>query len=118
VAELAAVLPFLVYSGLATTDFARAFQHLTVVTDCARAGARYASDPGSASYPSISDAALAGGGSLSPTPSVTTANGTDATSGLDYVDVTVTHTFSTLARYPGIPSSLTLRRTVRMPKHP
>ena len=35
VPELAILLPFLLFSGLITTDFARVFQNLVTITDCA-----------------------------------------------------------------------------------
>ena len=73
VPELAILLPFLLFSGLVTTDFARVFQNLVTITDCARAGAVYASDPSyalSTTYESASEAALAGAGGPSPVPAV------------------------------------------------
>src|SRR5262249_35313032 len=85
------------------------------IENCARNGALYASDPIAAaqsSYATLSDAALSDAPNISPTPTVTSTSGTDA-SGRSYVDVTVTYTFTTLTSYPGIPSSTTISRTVR-----
>ena len=115
VVELAILIPFLGYFCLGAVDYARAFSYAVVVANCARNGAMYASDPNAATdtpYTSLSQAALADAGGISPTPTVTSANGTDA-NGDSYVDVTVSYTFQTLISYPGVPSTIPLNRTVR-----
>lgn len=118
--ELAMLLPFLCYACIATVDFGRVFADLVKVNNCARNGALYAADPSFASstnFASIQDAALADASGMSRTPTVSSATGTDA-SGNQYVEVTVTYTFQALTAYPGIPSSVTLTRKVRMMKTP
>ena len=113
--ELAILLPFLCLFCLGAIDYARAFSYAVVVANCARNGAMYASDPNATAdtpYTSLTQAALADAGGISPTPTVTSANGTDS-NGDKYVDVTVSYTFQTLVSYPGIPSTITLTRTVR-----
>lgn len=115
--ELSAVLPMLCFMALMAIDFSRAARALVVVNNCARNGAIYQCDPTgtmSGGYSSASQAALADAADLTDsTPTVTTASGTDS-SGNSYVEVTVTYTFKTIVTYPGIPSSTTLQRTVRM----
>ena len=113
--ELALLLPFLAFIFVAAVDYGRVFYYSITIENCARNGALYASDPIAAaqsSYASLSDAALSDAPNISPTPTVTSTSGTDA-SGRSYVDVTVTYTFTTLTSYPGIPSSTTISRTVR-----
>jgi Flp pilus assembly protein TadG len=113
VVELALVVPFLAFLLTAATDFCRAFYFSQVVTNCARNGALYASDPYSASlsqYKTIEEAARAdAGATLGPQLTVSTQSGTD--SGGDYVRVTVSYPFQTITRYPGIPQVTTLTRS-------
>jgi Flp pilus assembly protein TadG len=114
--ELALQLPLLTLLFLGTVDFARLFYHYSIVTNCARNGALYGSDPVAASesgYGSIQEAALADAGDLSPTPTVTSTDGTDP-DGNAYVEVSVSYPFTTLTAYPGLPSPITLTRTVHM----
>jgi hypothetical protein len=115
-AELAVVLSTLVMIGVATSDYARSIYATVTVANCARNGALYSCDSAFAAgtpYATLQDAALADASGLSPTPTVTSANGTDA-SGNSYVDVTVSYQFQTTVNYPTIPNSLTITRTVRM----
>ena len=67
----------------------------------------------STGYTSVSQAALADATNLSPSPTVTSVLGTDS-GGNSYVKVTVTYTFSTIGKYPGIPTSTTLTRSASM----
>jgi Flp pilus assembly protein TadG len=113
--ELAVVLPFLAFLFVIAVDYGRIIYYSVVVENCARNGAVYASDPVAQSqspYASLQEAALADAPDLSPPPTITSANGTDA-SGNAYVDVTATWTFQTITSYPGVQRSTTLRRTVR-----
>jgi hypothetical protein len=119
--ELALLLPFLVFLFVIALDFARGFYFALTLNNCARNGALWACDPVNADggtppvspYSSISQAALADASNLSPAPNVSSATGSDS-NGDSYVEVTVTWSFSTLTNYPGIPSPITLTRTVRM----
>ena len=114
--ELAVLLPFLMFVFVVGVDFARVFYHCITLTNCARNGALYGSiDPSYAKDTSgIQNAALIDAGDLAPqTPSVNSKTGNDA-SGYPYVSVTVTGTFQTITRYPGIPSPMTVARTVEM----
>jgi Flp pilus assembly protein TadG len=114
--ELAVLLPFLVFLFFIAADYARVFYFSLTVANAARNGAQYASDPVAARespYASVEEAALADASDLSPAPKVTSASGKDE-SGDPYVEVTVTYEFQTVVQYPGIPSSVTLARRVRM----
>ncbi len=115
-AELALLLPFLCFICLVAVDYARLVNALVTITNCARNGALYSSNQASYStyYTSVTNAALACAGSLSPTPSVSSSNYTDSY-GNACITVTVTYTFTTLVNYPGIPNSTTLSRSVSMP---
>ncbi|HEV3255239.1 MAG TPA: TadE/TadG family type IV pilus assembly protein [Gemmataceae bacterium] len=118
--ELAVLLPVIVFLFVITVDFARIFYFSQVIENCARQGALYASDPKAPAanlYDDLTDAALADAPSLSPAPTVTSANGTDA-AGNAWVSVTVQWQFQTITSYPGIPTSVTLSRTVQMRSAP
>ena len=113
--ELAILLPLLAFLLVLAIDFARIFYYCVSVTNCARNGALYACDPTGAlnsPYSSVTQAALADAGNLSPTPTVTSNIVTDPSG--NYVEVTVTYPFQTLTNYPGIPSTTNVTRTVRM----
>jgi hypothetical protein len=115
-AELAVVLATLMFICLATCDYARCVFAGVTVANCARNGAMYQSDPSFAAtmpYPSLQSAVQADAGNLSPAPTATSTTGTDA-NGNSYVEVTVSYAFTCLINYPGIPSSITVSRTVRM----
>jgi Flp pilus assembly protein TadG len=116
VVELATLLPLLVFLFLIATDFARVYYFSLTLTNCARAGALYASDPaiqGESPFPSTEAAALADATNLTPQPTISQANGIDAL-GRSYVEVSATSSFTTVTGFPGIPSSLNLTRTVRL----
>ena len=114
--ELALLLPFLAFMFVVAIDYGRIFYFSVTITNCARAGALYASDPyeqTESPYRSIQEAALAEAPNFSPAPTVSTVYGTDA-SGNPYAEVTVAGQFATITRYPGVSSNTTLRRTIRM----
>jgi Flp pilus assembly protein TadG len=114
--ELAILLPFMAFVFVIGVDYARIFYYSLTVTNCARAGARYGSDPQLAArspYSSIAQAAQAEAPNLSPAPGVSSTTGTDG-SGNPYVEVTVTYPFQTVTNFPGVPNQTTLTRTVRM----
>lgn len=118
--ELAVVLPTIVFLFLIAVDFGRIFYYSQVVENCARQGALYLSDPKAPAanlYTKVQDAALADAPNLNPQPNVTSASGKDQ-SGNAYVSCTVTWQFQTIAGYPGIPSAVSLSRTVQMRKAP
>jgi Flp pilus assembly protein TadG len=116
-AELALVLPILGLLFVFAVDFARLYYHYSIVTNCARNGALYASDPTApleSPYSSVTDAALADASNLSPQPTVSPPTyGTDS-SGNPYVQVTVVYPFTTITNYPGLSNPINLARTVQM----
>jgi Flp pilus assembly protein TadG len=114
--ELALLLPILGLFFLATVDFARLYYHYDIVTNCARNGALYGSDPTAAAespYANVTAAALADASDLTPQPTVSSTNGSD-NSGNPYVEVTVVYPFATISNYPGLSNPINLSRTVRM----
>lgn len=116
VVELAVLLPLLIFLFVISVDFARVYYFSVTLTNCARAGALYASDPTTASespFANVTEAALADATNLSPAPTVASTEGTDQY-GQRYAEVTVRHTFRTLTGFPGVPNEVNLARTVRM----
>lgn len=114
--ELALLLPLLVLLFVIAVDFARVFYFSVTLTNCARAGAMYASDPtvsAESPFASTQAAALADATNLSPAPTVTSVNGVDS-AGRPYVEVTAAYTFKTITGLPGVPSQVNLTRKVRM----
>lgn len=110
--EFALLLPLLCFLFVGTVDFCRVFYYSITVSNCARNGALFGSaDSNQAQNTNgIIAAAQKDAGNLD----LNHLNITSATDGSTYVAVTVTYPFTTVSRYPGIPSPLTLRRTVRM----
>jgi Flp pilus assembly protein TadG len=116
VVELAVLLPLLIFLFVIAVDFARIYYVSLTLTNAARAGALYASDPGYANespFANCVEAARADTTNLTPQPMITQITGTDA-EGRAYVEVTAMYKFETISSFPGVPSDLTLRRTVRM----
>lgn len=139
--ELAVLLPFLVYIAAIGTDWARLLYHTITIETCARSGALALSDqvawyrvPGNSNRSTPYPTAFAATG----TPALTTAQqsvletatraedpglpaaatiaasqSTDA-AGNPAVTVTVTRTFTTITRFPGVPSTQTLSRAVSL----
>lgn len=115
VVELAVLLPLLVFVFVIAVDFARVFYYSVTLTNCARSGAMYASDPTTSAespFASTQAAALADAVNLSPPPTISTVNGIDG--GRPYVEVTAVYTFRTITGFPGIPNQVNLTRKVRM----
>ena len=127
--EFALLLPLLTLLMVGAVDFGRVFYAANAVTQAARNGVQYGARPGkSTDYTGMQNAA-----STAASPDLTgfaaTATGfsecTDqpgtrrpptftcpiGTRKLTYVQVTGTYTFTTLARVPGIRSSLPISRT-------
>jgi Flp pilus assembly protein TadG len=117
--EFAILLPLLAFFFVVALDFARVFYYTTTLTNCARNGALYLSDPFVAAqsrYDSLEEATLADASNLNPAltaAQVTSTAGTDS-EGHDYVEVTVSYQFQTLTSYPGVTGPIELSRTVRM----
>ena len=118
--ELALLLPLLAFLLMICIDFGRVFYYSLTIENCARNGALYGSDPfepAQSTYANITAAALADAGNLQPPPTVSSVNGTDAL-GSAYVEVTVSWTFAVLTNFPGIPTTTSITRTVRMQIQP
>jgi Flp pilus assembly protein TadG len=113
--ELALLLPLLAFLFVVAVDFARLFYYSLTITNCARNGAMWACDPAGSiqtPYKTVTEAALADAGNISPTPTVTSQTVSDSKG--NYAEVTVRWTFKTITNYPGVPSTMDLSRTVRM----
>jgi Flp pilus assembly protein TadG len=113
--ELAIMLPLLILIMVIACDFARLYYYYLTVTNCARNGALWASDPTTSlnsQYTTVQQAALADASNLSPQPTVTSSAGTDG-NGNPTVSVTVNYTFQMISSYLGF-SSVNLSRTVEM----
>jgi len=137
--ELAVALPVLIAVLVGVADLARVFYYSIEVTAAARAGAQYAAfSTGHATQtaniraaaqsaaPNIGIVAAnvtpgapvcvcaANDGSGQPWSTVSCSSSCGTGHLMETVTVTVTRTFTTLARIPGIPSTLTLSRSVTM----
>lgn len=119
--ELALLLPVLIFMLLAAMDYSRVFYASVIVSNCARNGALFASDPNIANrtqFNTYLDAIQADAVNLdSSLLQVTYSEGTDAF-GYGWAEVTVTYPFDTVINYPGIPSHVDISRKVRMRKVP
>lgn len=120
--ELAVLLPLLLFLFAAGVDFARVYYYYLTITNCARNGALYGSkdETYAADSAGIEKAALADATNLSPPPSVSSATATDAV-GHPCIRVTLQWKFGTITRFPGVPQTMNLTRTVEMriaPKTP
>jgi Flp pilus assembly protein TadG len=113
--ELAVVLPFLAFVFIVAIDYCRIFYYSLTIQNAALNGAAYGCQDAThaADTSGIQTAALADASNLSPAPHVSSAAGTDA-DGNPKVDVTVSYTFTTITRFPGIPTTSALSRTVSM----
>ncbi len=119
--ELAVWLPLLVFVLIVAIDFCRLFFHYSIITNAARNGALWASDPlangtvtpSQSPYASVQDAALADANNLSPAPTVLPPTyGTDG-QGNPTVNVTVQYQFNMISTYLGF-SNVNLSRQVTM----
>jgi Flp pilus assembly protein TadG len=126
VVELAMTAPFLLLLAMGTLDFGRVFFDTIAVAQAARSGAQYGlqSIAKSGDVAGMVAAARAAGddaGTINVTAVricqcgdgtvVDCATGTCGVSKPEiYVKVTVAKTFTTLARYPGIPDNFTISR--------
>jgi Flp pilus assembly protein TadG len=117
--EMALVLPVLAFLAVISIDFARVFYFSQTVANCARNGALYESDAyvkAESPYKTLEEATFADASNLNDPASpltVTRASGYDA-AGRAYVEVTVHYTFKTITNFPGVPSKVTMHRTVRV----
>jgi Flp pilus assembly protein TadG len=114
--EFVLVMPLVILLFVFAMDFCRIFYYQTTLTNCARSGAIYESDPSTQSsspYGSTTAAAQADWPSsmgTAPTPTVTYTTSQGAT----YATVTMTYTFNTLLSYTGIPATVNLTANVQV----
>jgi len=121
-AELALVLPFLVFMLAIAVDFCRVFYFSQVVQACAETGAFYASataqrNPSTATDDSqaATQAAVAEGSALNPPLA---ASQVTVTSTGGAATVTVTYQLPMITTVPGMPTMLTIRRAATMTMAP
>jgi len=132
--ELALSTPLLVVMVVGAVDFARAFYTAMELTNAARAGAQYASrsvmgfDTGTTqSVAAAASPQIATYTVDTPTQTCTCNIGATASAHGDctaacpagqylavYITVTTRKAFSPVMRFPGVPSSVTIERTVTM----
>jgi Flp pilus assembly protein TadG len=127
--EMALLLPFLAFLFVVAVDYARIFYFAVTLENCARNGAYYASNYPNSSYlyndiygyQNLDEAVLKDATNLSPAPTYVVEysaspdgpfTSTVRTSG--YLRLTVDWRFQSLTRYPGIPSTVDLSRSVIM----
>jgi Flp pilus assembly protein TadG len=117
-AELALLLPFLGLIFVFGVDFCRLYYAHTTITNAARNGAIWASDPLAATespYASVQAAALADAGNLNPAlvaGNIVQTAGTDGQGNATAI-VTVTYKFNMITSYLS-GGSVTLNRAVAM----
>jgi Flp pilus assembly protein TadG len=113
--ELAFVAPLLCFLFVLAIDYSRIFYFTMVVTNCARSGAIYGMQtPATANdQTGIAAAATVDAGNLNLTKLSVTSS-TDSDTSPTYVNVTVTYPFATLSNFPGISSTTTISRTIRL----
>jgi Flp pilus assembly protein TadG len=129
-AELALMLPLLCVMLIGAIDFCRLFYAWNIITNCARNGALWLSDPhangtltpSQSPYTSYQDAALAdaiSNNSLSPaltSSNISSSTGTDGQKNPTAI-VTVTYQFNLVSSYLGF-GSVNLKRSVAMRVQP
>jgi Flp pilus assembly protein TadG len=114
--EFALIAPLMIFMLLITVDFARAYSAHIQVTNAARAGAIYGSRSMALATDStaVQDAALADSPTIYSTAPVVSSSTSKDSDDYDQISVTVNYNFSTLFNYPGIPTNVTISRTVSM----
>lgn len=127
-AELAVLLPFLLFVAIIATDWARILYYTIALDNCARSGAIYLSDDQAQArspYADVTAAAKAEAPNLTNL-TVTSSTAADGGDGANAVTVTVSMPFNTLTKfkYPkwfGMSTNTTITRSVQMrvmPKTP
>jgi len=120
VVELAAVLPLLLLLFAAGVDFARVYYFSQVISNGARVGAVYASNPDVADrspYETAEEATRAALKDLKPQPDVNITQGSDSL-GNPHAEVKVQYNFRPLTRFAGLPSVQVLTGTARARLYP
>ena len=122
--ELAVVLIALSPLFVLTIDFARLFYYQITIQNCARNGALYGANlrsfqetAGVAPYTDIYAVTLAEGSSLNPPllkSNVTVTTGTKGSDGNANVTVAIAYPFSSITKFPGMGTQITLNASVSM----
>jgi Flp pilus assembly protein TadG len=121
--ELALLLPMLLFILLGAVDFCRLFYAYTTITNCARNGALWLSDPlangtvtpSQSPYATYQAAALADANGLDPaltTSHITSSSGTDS-NGDSIISVTINYNYRMITSYFGY-KTIDLSRRVTM----
>ncbi len=121
-AELAVLLPFVVFLFLVAVDFCRVYHATQTLQNCAACGAQYASrnargDSQTTSAAAARQAAVAEGAALDPPLRPEDVEVTQEAGVL--VTVTVTYQFRMITDYPGLGGTILIRRSTtaeRVPK--
>jgi len=113
--ELAVLAPFLCFAFVLAVDYGRIFYFSLTVHNCARNGAVYGSQDAAHAQDTdnISRVAMLDFPSYLQDPSLNVSSTTDSTTAPTWVEVTVAYNFTTITKYPGVPNTTTLSRTVR-----
>jgi Flp pilus assembly protein TadG len=117
--ELAVCLPLLVFLLMIVVDFARDYDKLQVLSQCARVAAAYESDSDLLDvsvYDNAEEAALATAANLTPAPEISIREVTDA-AGNSFVKATASYPFRLLLGV-GLPNDFTLERTAYAQHYP
>jgi Flp pilus assembly protein TadG len=121
-AELAIVLPLLVFMLVIAVDFCRVYYCCQVVEACTESGALYASENARRNPNTTTDdsdaaiqAAVAEGTTLNPP---LTAASVSVTTGSGTATVTVTYQLNLVTSFPGMPARLTITRSTTMTMAP
>jgi Flp pilus assembly protein TadG len=117
--ETAVVLPFLMLLALGTADLGRFFHAQIAIATSARNGAQYGSSSVNASLDTagiqqVAQAEMQSVNGFSSSNPTVTVSRMDEGGGQFSIRVTVQFRFFSLIKYPGLPQSLTLTRTVHM----
>jgi hypothetical protein len=131
--ETALLLPLLVFIFLIAVDFARILYYTIVIDNCCHnavifgsqtydnqnqqwiGNAQYWQGPNTAMISTEQVAADVDGANLAPVladSNVSVSTGADA-NGNPVNNVTITYTFNTISKFPGIPSTITITRTAQ-----
>jgi Flp pilus assembly protein TadG len=115
VIEFAVLLPLLAFLFVAGVDFARVYFQMITVENAASGGALWGArdEVRAADTEGIKKAALTDCTDLDPLPTVTSVRGVDGFKH-PYLKVTVSWTFTTVSRFPLVPNTVVLSRTVQM----
>jgi len=113
--ELAVLLPLVMFMAVIGVDYARIFSRALILETASRNGALWASEDithaqNDAAIKAVVNKDLT---DTSPTPTITITRyvGSD---GFTYIQVKIEQTFTTVTKFPGVPSTSTLSRTTDM----